>query len=142
MGIKQISLWLPNEPGKLCDISEKLGRDGVNIRALSVGEHGDRCRMRFICDDPTKAMNILRTHNFQFEVLDVLAIETIDHPGGLNSFLKPLKEAEVNVHYLYPFIGRIGDNAILILGVSDLEKATTVLRQNYLNLLGEELYSL
>ena len=47
----------------------------------------------------------------------MLAVETPDHPGGLNAVLKPLRSAGINVHYLYPHLGRVSDQAIVILGV-------------------------
>jgi hypothetical protein len=38
MTVKQISISLENVPGKFLDISEYLGSEGVNIRAISVAD--------------------------------------------------------------------------------------------------------
>ena len=142
MFIKQISVSLDNMPGILSKVSEILGNEGVNIRAVSVADTADISTVRFVVDDPEKAINILTTNNYSVKETDVLAVETPDHPGGLNAVLKPLKEAGINVHYLYPYLGRVSEQAVVILGVDKTEEAENVLKQNWVHILGEEIYNL
>ncbi|MBW1839339.1 MAG: ACT domain-containing protein, partial [Deltaproteobacteria bacterium] len=106
MFIKQISVSLDNVPGALSKVSEILGNEGVNIRAISVADTADISTVRFVVDEPVKAINILTTSGYSIKETDVVAVETPDHPGGLNAVLKPLKDANINVHYLYPYLGR------------------------------------
>ena len=142
MFTKQISISLENVPGILSNVSEIMGNEGVNIRAISVADTADISTVRFVVDDPQKAINILKTNGYSVKETDVLAVETPDHPGGLNAVLRPLKNANVNVHYLYPYLGRVSDQAIVILGVDKTEEAEKVLKQNWVHTLGEEIYSL
>jgi len=142
MFIKQISISLENVPGILSNVSEIMGDEGVNIRAISVADTADISTVRFVVDDPQKAINILKTNGYSVKETDVLAVETPDHPGGLNAVLRPLKNANVNVHYLYPYLGRVSDQAIVILGVDKTEEAEKILKQNWVHTLGEEIYSL
>ncbi len=142
MFIKQISISLENVPGILSNVSEIMGNEGVNIRAISVADTADISTVRFVVDDPQKAINILKTHGYAVKETDVLAVETPDHPGGLNAVLRPLKSANINVHYLYPYLGRVSDQAIVILGVDKTEEAEKVLKQNWVHTLGEEIYNL
>jgi hypothetical protein len=142
MFIKQISIVLKNVPGTLADLSEILGKEGVNIRAISVADTSDVSTVRFVVDEPTKALNILKGHEFTVYETDVLAVETPDHPGGLYAVVRPLKDANINVHYLYPFLGRISEQAIVILGVDKIEEAEKVLKQNWVHIIGKELYNL
>jgi hypothetical protein len=72
---------------------------------------------------------------------EVLAVEIPDHPGGMLGVLKPLKAAGINVHYLYPHLGRISNNAIVVLGVDETEKAQEVLAANWVKTLGREAYN-
>ena len=44
MAIKQISITLENLPGTLMDVSERLGVEGINIRAISVAETAESNR--------------------------------------------------------------------------------------------------
>jgi len=142
MFIKQISIVLDNVPGAMSHVSEILGREGVNIRAISVADTSDISTVRFVVDDPVKAVNILKANGFSTKETDVLAVETPDHPGGLNAVLKPLKGANINVHYLYPHLGRVGGQAVVILGVDKLEEAQKVLQQNWVKTLGKEVYTI
>lgn len=142
MFIKQISIVLDNVPGAMSHVSEILGREGVNIRAISVADTSDISTVRFVVDDPVKAVNILKANGFSTKETDVLAVETPDHPGGLNAVLKPLKAANINVHYLYPHLGRVGGQAVVILGVDKLEDAQKALQQNWVKTLGKEVYTI
>ena len=142
MFIKQISVSLDNVPGALSQVSEILGNEGVNIRAVSVADTADISTVRFVVDEPSKAINILNTNGYSVKETDVLAVETPDHPGGLNAVLKPLKEGNINVHYLYPFLGRVSDQAIVILGVDKTYEAEKVLQQNWVHTVGNEIYNL
>jgi hypothetical protein len=142
MFIKQISIILDNVPGAMSHVSEILGREGVNIRAISVADTSDISTVRFVVDDPVRALNILKANGFSTKETDVLAVETPDHPGGLNAVLKPLKAGNINVHYLYPHLGRVGGQAVVILGVDKLEEAQKVLQQNWVKTLGKEVYTI
>ena len=141
MTIKQLSVSLENVPGSFSTVSELLGREGVNIRAISVADTSDISTVRFVVDDPEKAKNILLASGYNPRETEVLAVEIPDHPGAVNAVLKPLKAANINVHYLYPHLGRITDNAIVILGVDKTEEAQKVLAQNWVRTLGREVYN-
>jgi hypothetical protein len=141
MKIKQLSISLENVPGMLSNVSQILGKEGVNIKSISVADTADISTVRFVVDDPIKAVNILRANNFKVKETDVMAVETPDHPGGLSAVLLPLKAANINVLYLYPYLGRYKNQAIVILGVDNIEKAEHVLKDNWVNTFGEEVYN-
>jgi hypothetical protein len=141
MAIKQLSISLENIPGALSNISQILGKEGVNIRSISVADTADISTVRFVVDDPVKAINILKANNYNVRVKDVMAVETPDHPGGLNAVLMPLKAANINVLYLYPYLGRYNNQAIVILGVDKIEEAQNVLKDNWVHTFGEEVYN-
>ena len=140
--LKQISVVLKNVPGQLADLSELLGKEGVNIRAVSVADTSEVSTVRIVVDEPEKALNILHGNEFQVYENEVLAVETPDHPGGLTAVLKPLREAKINVHYLYPFLGRVSNEAIVILGVDKIKDAEKVLKDNWVQTFGKEIYNL
>ena len=142
MVITQISISLDNVPGALSSVSELLGREGVNIRAISVADTSDISTVRFVVDDPVKAKNILKANGYSPKETGVVAVETPDHPGGLNAVLKPLRAAGINVHYLYPHLGRTSNNAIVILGVDKTEEAQKVLQENWVRTVGKEVYNI
>jgi hypothetical protein len=143
MFIKQISITLENVPGSLMDISERLGIEGINIRAISVAEADKTSAIRFVTDNPVKTVNVLRSNGYAVVETDVIAVEVPDHPGGLLAVLKPLKAAKINVIYLYPFLGR-GESglAIIIIAVDKTQEAINVLKKNWVRTFGREIYAL
>ena len=99
--------------------------------------------MRFVTDDPPKTARVLRSHGYSVKETDVIAVEVPDHPGGLRAVLRPLKGSNINVLYLYPYLGR-GESGqpIVILGVDRTEEAVEVLRNNWVHTFGKEIYAL
>jgi len=143
MSVTQISVVLENIPGMLLQVSERLGAEGINIRAISVADTSENSTVRFVSDDPRKTANVLKSHGYSLREREVLAVEVPDHPGGLQAILKPLKAAGINVHYLYPFLGR-GESGqpIIIVGVDRTEEAVTLLQKNWVHTFGKEIYAL
>jgi len=143
MFVKQISISLDNVPGRLMEVSEYLGIEGINIRAISVADTADISTVRFVTDDPPKTVNVLQSRGYSVKQTDVIAIEVPDHPGGLRAVLKPLKAAGINVLYLYPYLGRgESGNAVVIMGVDNTEEAIKVLEKNWVRTFGKEIYAL
>ena len=143
MSVKQLSVSLDNVPGKFLAVSECLGTEGINIRAISVADTSDISTVRFVVDDPDKCLRVLKSHGYSVKETDVMAVEVPDHPGGLQAILKPLKSANINVLYLYPYLGR-GESGqpIVIVGVNDTEEAVKVLKKNWVHTFGKEIYAL
>lgn len=141
MTVKQLSVSLENVPGKLSEMTDYLGANGINIIAVSVVDASDVSAIRFVAGDPEKAANVLKTHGYSIKLTDVIAVEAPNHPGGLNAVLKPLKEASINVNYLYTCLGR-GEKTVLIVGVDKIEEAIQVLQKNWVHMYDEELYKL
>jgi len=143
MGVRQISLSLENVPGKFLEVSEYLATEGINIRAISVADTSDISTVRFVTDDPQKTINVLKSHGYAVKETDVIAVEVPDHPGGLRAVLKPLKAANINVLYFYPYLGR-GESGqpIVILGVDKTRKAVEVLQESWVRTFGKEIYAL
>jgi len=141
MPVKQIIVTLDNVPGKLSEVSDYLGENGINIIALSVVDTADVSAVRFVANNPDKAVNVLTSHGYVIRMNDVLAVETPNHPGGLNAVLKPLKEVSINVNYLYTCLGT-GENTVLIMGVDKMEEAIRVLKKNWVHMVDEELYKM
>jgi hypothetical protein len=143
MNVIQISVSLENVPGKLLSISEFLGTEGINIRAISVADTSDISTVRFVTDNPTRTVNVLKSHGYAVKETEVIAVEVPDHPGGLLAVLKPLRAADINVLYLYPYLGR-GESGqpIVIVGVNKTQEAVDVLKKNWVHTFGNEIYAL
>jgi len=146
MPVKEIDLTLKNEPGQLSMVSEILGTNGIDIIAFYVSTKGQHGSLRFVANDPDRAITVLKARGYKMKIEEAIACVTPHHPGGLNSILKPLKKEGINVDYVYPCLSRLGNEgtAILILGVApkDREWTLKVLKENWIKVLDEELYRL
>jgi len=143
MSVTQISVSLENVPGKFLEISEILRAERINIRAISVADTTDISTIRFVTDNMEKTASVLRSNGYAVKETNVIAVEVPDHPGGLQAVLKPLKAANINVTYFYPYLGR-GESGqpIVIIGVDKTEEAMEVLKNNWVHIFGKEIYSL
>jgi len=143
MTVKQTSVTLDNAPGQFLRVSEYLGTEGINIRAISVADTSDVSTVRFVTDDPKKTTNVLTSHGYSVREKDVIAVEVPDHPGGLQAVLKPLQGANINVLYLYTYLGR-GESGqpVVIVGVDKTDEAIEVLKKNWVHTFGPEIYAL
>ena len=143
MSVKQVSVSLENVPGKFLAVSECLGREGINIRAISVADTSDISTVRFVTDNPEKTANVLRSQGYSIKETDVIAVEVPDHPGGLQAVLKPLRDRNINVLYFYTFLGK-GESGqpIVIIGVDKTKEAIEALKKNWVHTFGNEIYSL
>lgn len=142
MSIKQLRLKTKNISGKLSSLSDVLGDQGVNIRAIMVGQESSEISdVCIIVDDPKKAKDALNAKEIEFTETDVLAVEMPDHPGGMNAVLRPLKDAGINAVTMYPYIGR-ASNPIMIIEVDHIKKATDVLKRNWVKVWDKGVYKL
>ena len=81
--IKQISVFVENKSGRLSDILNVIGKNGIDISALSIADTTDFGIVRMIVNDPDKAAEILKSNNLVVKVTDVIALAVADKPGGL-----------------------------------------------------------
>ena len=141
MPVKQISVSLENIPGKLSDMNDHLSENGIDIIGLSVADMANISAVRMVARDPEKAVNVLKSHGYSVKITDVLAVEVPCHPGGLTAVLRSLREASININYLYTCLGR-GEKTILVIGVDKMAEAIGALKKNWVPLYDEELYAL
>lgn len=141
--VQEISVKLQNKPGKLSEVSDLLGANGINILGLTVTTKGATGFLNLVATDPARVVNILESAGYSVTSQEILAAEVPHHPGGLNAIFKPLKLAGVNVEYLYTCIGchGSGDGSIVLLAVDNLAAAYDALSKEWIKLYGEELYN-
>jgi hypothetical protein len=141
MRVEQISVFIENKSGRLAEVAGVLGEAGVNIRALSLADTSDFGILRLIVNDCEKAKQVLKDKGFTVSKTEVVAIEVPDRPGGLSDILRTLDMESINVEYMYAFVERCGENAVIIFRFDETEKAINTLLARGFNVLeGERLY--
>ncbi|MGC8764592.1 MAG: ACT domain-containing protein [Brevinematia bacterium] len=141
--VKQVSVFLENKAGRLYDVCDLLGRNNINIRALSVADTSDFGILRLIVNEPDLAISILKDNKFTVSSTDVIAIEIDDKPGGLAEILKIFNENSINVEYMYAFLAKIPNKAILIFRFDNPDDVLEKLKKNNVKTISSaELYKL
>lgn len=123
--IKQVTVFLQNEPGRLEELTEIIGKNKINISAISIAETSEFGIARMIVDDYEKAVSVLKEGTFSVNLVEVLCFETPDTPGALHEALKRLASAGINVSYMYGY----SNNGVapMIMKVSDPYRALEIL---------------
>jgi hypothetical protein len=143
MKVEQISVFIENKSGRLAEIARLLGEAGINIRALSLADTTDFGILRLIVNDREKAKQVLKEKGFTVNKTEVVAVEVPDRPGGLSEILQALDKESINVEYMYAFVERCEENAVIIFRFDETEKAISVLTNSGFNILeGDRLYSM
>lgn len=128
MRIQQLSVFLENREGRLDEVLTVLGKNDVNIVALSLADTADYGMLRMIVSDPMKGRMVLKEAGITAMLTDVVAIRVPHATGSLSKAMHALVEAKVNVEYMYAFAN--GADAPAVLKSDEPEKAVDVLREN------------
>lgn len=142
MKVKQISIFLENKSGRLATVTRVLGENGINIRALSIADTADFGILRLIVNDPDKACSILKKNEYTVSETEIIAVQVPDRPGGLAGIFETFDNRKINIEYMYAFVGKSGENAIVVFRVEDIDRAITLLQESGIQLMTEkEIYS-
>lgn len=143
MQAEQISVFLENKAGRLCEVTNVLAEAQVNIRALALADTSDFGVLRLIVDDTEKAKDVLKKAGFTVGKTDVLAVEVPDRPGGLHEILSNLQSDGINVEYMYAFVNVTGENAVMIFRFDETDRAIETLQKKGFTILDKQkIYSL
>ena len=138
MKVKQISVFLENKSGRLANVSRTLGERGINIRALSIADTTDFGILRLIVSDPDGAWKALKAEDFSVSITEVIAVQVPDRPGGLAGILGMLEKAGINIEYMYAFVGKTLDDAVVVFRIEEIERAIALLKGKGVTLLPED----
>ena len=130
MIVKQISIFVENKPGRLAEITEILGKGGIDIRAVCVTDTRDFGILRLIVNNPEKAAIVLQENHCTVSLTDVIIISIDDKPGGLSAAVKVLSDEGISIEYMYAYISQDKEKAYVILRVEENEKAIAVLQNS------------
>ena len=129
MSVKQISVYIENQPGKLAETTRFIADHGINLRALSIADTRDFGILRIIADEPEASAEKLREGGYIVNVTEVIAVGIKDAPGSLAAILEIIAAAGVSVEYTYAFLATRISGAVMIFRVDDGEKAAAALKE-------------
>ena len=124
----QLALFLENQPGTLAAVCDELAAADINILALTISDTVDHSVVRMIVSDTEKALDIFEEHGTLVVENEVLLTQIDNKPGSLSKIAHELAAAEVNIEYAYLATGQESHSGLMVLRVSDAEKALSVLQ--------------
>ena len=128
--VKQLSVFIQNESGKLASVTEALAWAGVDIRALSIADTTDFGILRMLVSDVQKAAEVLDSLNCIVSQTCVTVVAVPDQPGGLARVLGLMAGANIDIEYMYSLIGRGEEKAYMVFRVSDEDRLLKLLWEN------------
>ena len=115
MSVKQISVFLENRPGTLCEMTKVLADESIDMRAFSLAETSEFGIARILVKDLYGALTVLKDAGYVTAISEAVAVAIPDVPGGLHSVIKAVADAGINLEYMYCFLGGKSGKAYLVL---------------------------
>lgn len=125
--VKLVAAFAENKPGQVAHFTKILANANVNIRWVAVTSSGPFGVMKFLVNDPDVAYQALKHEGFVAKLVDALAVEVPDKPGGLFAVADCLAHHNVNLDNASGFIAN--NRAILVLEVPNCDLGREVLQK-------------
>ena len=140
MKATQISIFLENKSGRLAAATQSVLEAGANMRALNIADTSDFGILRIMVENPDKVYEHLKNSGFTVKKTEVLALLIQDEPGALNKILGIFDRNNINLEYIYTFIGKDDSKAVIIARVRNhLEAETALIKEGITSLRHEEV---
>jgi hypothetical protein len=141
MKIHQLSIFLQNEPGRVVQPCKLLADAGIDMRTLTLADTERFGILRMIVSDWEQAKRLLEGAGFVVNVVEVVAVEVPDHPGGLAGILQVFQETDINIEYMYAFPFGVREKAVLIFRFDKPDQAIDCLQRSGIKVVGSlEVY--
>lgn len=133
----QFSIHADNKVGRLHEIIGLLAVHEVHLVALSILDTTDSSIVRIIVDYPEEAQKLLIEHQFSFVQSELIAVE-LSSEAEIATVTSALVQAEINIHYIYPFLIRPNGRYALAMSLEDHELAADTLTRSQLKVIGQD----
>ena len=118
---KQLTVFIENRTGRLCEVLNVLRQNNVNILSLSLADTTEYGLLRLIVDQPALGKEKLTENGFSSLLSEVSIIKIPHKAGSLQELLKAIEEGGVNIEYMYG-LSIEGEEAYVVLKASNAEK--------------------
>lgn len=122
-----------SRPGVIAQVAAVLGEAGVNIKAFSAPEVTGTGKLRLLVADLDGARAALKSAKIRFGEETALVLSLENKPGALMDVAELLTKNRINIKCGYCTPSREGKRAIVVLTVSNTDKALAVLRDQSLD---------
>lgn len=126
MFAKQLTVFIENRTGRLCEVLNVLKENNVNILSLSLADTTEFGLLRLIVSDPQTGKEKLTENGFSSLLSDVSIIKIPHKAGSLQQLLKVIDQKGVNIEYMYG-LSIEADDAYVVLKASDIAQIDAIL---------------
>lgn len=137
MFIKQLSVFIENEEGRLEEVLDVLKEEQINIISLSLADTSEYGILRLITAKPEAAQAALKNKGFTARLTDVLAVRLSHQVGTLQEILSIVCKAGLNVEYMYALSNKEDDSSI-ICKISNGDEAAELLESREVKMFSQE----
>lgn len=137
MFIKQLSVFIENEEGRLEEVLNVLKEKQISIISLSLADTSEYGLLRLITSDPEAGQKALKDKGFTAMLTDVLAVKFSQQVGKLQEILSYVCKAGLNVEYMYALSNK-EDDASIICKISNGDEAAELLKSKEVDLYSQE----
>ncbi len=129
MFAKQLTIFIENRTGRLCEVLNVLKQNKVNILSLSLADTTEFGLLRLIVDNPALGKEKLTEGGFSSLLSDVSIIKIPHKTGSLQELLSVIDKCGVNIEYMYG-LSIEDENAYVVLKTSDAAATDVLLSEN------------
>jgi hypothetical protein len=135
----QVSIFLENKIGHLERVTAILKVAQINIRTMNLNHTANGWGiLNLVVSDPKLAQQSLIENGLSAALREIVVIEMIDQPGGLDDLLKEIVKAGVNFTNAYGRSAQGNTNAYFVIDTEDVSDARRKLVQAGLNIVSDE----
>ena len=135
----QVSIFLENKIGHLERVTAVLKDAKINIRTMNLNHTTSGWGiLNLVVSNPVLAHKLLNEKGLSAALREIVVIEMVDQPGGLDDLLKEIVNADVNFTNAYGRSAYNNEKAYFVIDTENVVDARHKLVQAGLNLLSDE----
>lgn len=125
--MKDLTVIMEDQPGKLADLGEATGRAGVNIAGLCAMVGDGKGFIHLLVEDESAAKQALAEAGIEVaDAREAVIVDLHDKPGAMGEIARDLAEAGVNIDVAYTIFTGVR----LVILTEDVEAARRALDAN------------
>jgi len=129
---QEVLITVENKVGALTHVLDLLTAADINIKSVSAWVVDNMASFRLITAENLQAQDVLSGYSYSIEEKDVVVVVLPDQIGELKGLTVELKEADIDILYLYGTTSKSEKDAILIFSTNNNDKAVEVLNSKCL----------
>jgi hypothetical protein len=125
--MKDLTVIMDDQPGKLADLGEATGRAGINIAGLCAMVGDGKGFIHILVEDAAAAREALEAAGISVaDEREAVIVDLHDKPGAMGEIARDLAEAGVNIDVAYTIFTGVR----LVILTEDVESARQALDLN------------